>query len=118
MASGNNGGNASESLPGCLDGERNLFTVGSVNCNQTCADYANFGSSVDWVAVGTDVFSTSLKDASGFWTYRVASGTSMSAAVISGVIHLRGSKPKNGILVSCGDRGPGGATFNIHLGTR
>jgi hypothetical protein len=119
IAAGNDKGDAIESLPGCITGpnDGNLLTVASVNCNETCAvDYSNFGAPVDWVAVGTNVFSTSRKDASGNWTYRVVQGTSMSTAVISGVIHATGRKPKNGTKVTCGP--PGGTARNYHLGVK
>ena len=38
MAAGNDGGDAAESLPGCIrgNGAVDLFTVGAVDCNIIC----------------------------------------------------------------------------------
>ncbi len=89
-----------KACPDALDGTGSidLFTVGAVDCNIICAPYSNYGAAVDWVAVGTNVFSTYLYDTQRQhnWTYRVVNGTSMAAAVISGVIHASNKKPKKG----------------------
>ena len=97
MASGNDAGDASMNLPGCINGT-NIFTVGAIDCTGECAFYSNYGPSVDWIAVGTNVFSTYLKK-----RYMIMSGTSMATAVISGVIHARGAAPVPGPTVSCGN---------------
>ena len=62
---------------------------------------ANYGAEVDFVAVGTNVFSTYKKNATGQWQYMVASGTSMAAAVISGVAHYNGLRPKPLDAIPC-----------------
>ena len=116
MSAGNDSGDANLNLPGCISGH-NLFTVGAVNCNLNCAGYSNFGAPVDYLAVGTDIFSTYLRDATtNVWTYRVVSGTSFSAAVISGVIHANNGIPKNGRSnrLWCAS----GPIISYHLGVR
>ena len=107
MASGNDQGNARRSAPGCTDGPspgtRNLFTVAAVTCGKQCELYSNYGKPpVDFVAVGSDVLSTYLFDpVTRNWRFYVTSGTSISAGVISGVIHSTGSKPRPGGRVFC-----------------
>ena len=100
MASGNNLDNAARSLPGCIEGD-NLFTVAAVSCGKQCAVYSNYGDPVDWAAVGTDVFTTHLYNPASGWQFVVSSGTSLSSAVISGVIHSSGEKPKPAGSVHC-----------------
>ncbi len=118
MAAGNDAGNAKESVPGCINGPR-LFTIAAVNCSLQCALYSNYGHPVDFVAVGTDVFSTYLYDASsGKWTYMLVSGTSMATAVISGVIHATGQRPAKGQEIYCSDLGNPGNPLGYHLGTK
>jgi subtilisin family serine protease len=96
IAAGNDGADARNSLPGCINGN-NIFTVAAMNCDTTCAGYSNFGPPVDWIAVGSNVFST-FKDNN----YRIMSGTSMAAAVVSGVVHANGRRPKTGDSKQCG----------------
>jgi subtilisin family serine protease len=117
MAAGNNMDDSNKSLPGCLD-ENGLVTVAAVNCTLNCSLYSNYGSSVDYVAVGTDVISTFLYDATAAkWTYMVVSGTSMATAVISGVIHSTGKLPVKGKMVGCGL--PGSSTITDYpMGTK
>jgi subtilisin family serine protease len=99
MASGNDNGNAALNRPGCINGNR-VYTVGSINCNTACASYSNFNISsndpVDWVAVGSSVYSTYLNG-----VYTTKSGTSMATPAVSGIVHARGSVPANGGTVSC-----------------
>jgi subtilisin family serine protease len=100
IAAGNDGAEAENSLPGCID-ETNIFTVAAVECDNTCADYSNFGyPPVDWIAVGSNVFSTYKGG-----NYRIMSGTSMAAAVVSGVIHAKGGEPVEGDHSTCGTPG-------------
>jgi len=93
MASGNDAGDAKRNFPGCINspvGSPNyIFTVGAIDCDGLCTFYSNYGAPpIDYVAVGTHVFSTFIKDPlTGQWQYTLMSGTSMSTAVISGVIH-------------------------------
>jgi len=97
IAAGNEGKDAGNSLPGCIN-HPNIFTVAAMTCNEICADYSNFGSPpVDWIAVGSDVLSTYKGS-----TYRIMTGTSMAAAVVSGVVHANGGAPDAGIKKDCG----------------
>lgn len=92
MSAGNDQGQSSLNLPGCIDGP-NIFTVSSYDFN--CEGFtqftttANFGiPSVDWVAPGENVFSSYPGN-----RYATMSGTSMSAALVAGLIHSRGGAP-------------------------
>lgn len=97
IAAGNEGMDAKNSLPGCIN-HRNIFTVAAMMCRDECADYSNFGNPpVDWIAVGSDVLSTYKGG-----TYRIMSGTSMAAAVVSGVVHANGGPPDAGDSKECG----------------
>lgn len=96
LSAGNDRADANCNRPGCISANR-VFTASSINANLTCADYANFGAPpVDFVTVGTRVFS--LWDNGGF---RMASGTSVSSAILAGIIHARGSAPAQGGTVNC-----------------
>jgi len=95
MAAGNNGqcNGAASCLPGCIN-HANVFTVGALNCNMTRAGYSNYGPNlVDWVAVGTDVYST-YPVSKG--SYATMSGTSMATPVVAGIIHARHGAPVSG----------------------
>ncbi|HET6766369.1 MAG TPA: S8 family serine peptidase, partial [Chitinophagaceae bacterium] len=94
MSAGNDGGYASSNYPGCIDGTR-IITVGALNCNNSLAGYSNYGAGVDFVAVGTNVYSC--------WKngeYRTLSGTSMATPVVSGILISRGW-PVSGPMVNC-----------------
>lgn len=90
IAAGNDSGDVDNSLPGCISGN-NIFTVAAMDCDpEDCSDYSNFGlPTVDWIAIGSNVFSTYLGN-----EYRIMSGTSMATAVVSGVVHANGGPPK------------------------
>ncbi len=95
LSAGNDAGNAECNRPGCINGI-NIFTASSMNADSTCAFYANFGSPVDFVTVGTRVFS--------LWQngqYRMASGTSVSSAIMAGIIHARNNEPADGGASRC-----------------
>ena len=96
LSAGNDAGNAMCNRPGCISGDK-VYTASSINADSTCAAYANFGNPpVDFVTVGTRLFS--------LWTsggYRMASGTSVSSALLAGIIHARGAAPAAGSSVSC-----------------
>jgi hypothetical protein len=87
MSAGNEGGNVAFNLPGNING-KNLFTVGSINSDGAFAGYSNSGSGIDYLTIGTRIFS-SWKNGE----YRMVSGTSMACAVLSGIIHARGGLP-------------------------
>jgi len=90
LSAGNDAGRAECNRPGCINGT-NVFTASSINADSTCAPYANFGRPVDYVTVGTRLFS--LWNDGGF---RLASGTSASSALLAGIIHSRNGAPANG----------------------
>ncbi|MBN3581732.1 S8 family serine peptidase [Algoriphagus aestuarii] len=102
MSAGNAGGDAGRNLPGCIDGQ-NIFTVGALNfkCDGLGGKYSasNFGTEVDYFVPGSEVFSTWSKDAfnepRGNNPYQIMSGTSMSAAIMAGIIHATNGRPRN-----------------------
>jgi subtilisin family serine protease len=98
LSAGNDAGNASCNRPGCIDAT-NVFTASSINADSTCAVYANFGTPVDFVTVGTRVFSTWYDH-----RYRMASGTSVSSALLAGIIHAKGLMPAGEFPVTCAER--------------
>ncbi len=102
MAAGNDASNATFSHPGCLNGDR-IFTVGAIDCANVCAPFSNFGSNVDYVTGGVNILSTSKNG-----TYEVLSGTSMSAPVLSGILHQINTYPHSYNSVFCS-----GATYKI-----
>jgi len=95
MAAGNDGADANRNLPGCINGKR-VYTVGALNCDYSCAGYSNWGSAVDWAAVGTGVYSTYKNGG-----YTTMSGTSMASPVVAGIIHARGGAPIVAGNVNC-----------------
>ncbi len=95
LSAGNDAGNAQCNRPGCINAT-NIFTASSINVDKTCAVYANFGSPVAYVTVGTRVFS--LWNNNG---YRMASGTSVSSALLAGIIYATGGLPVAGSVVNC-----------------
>src|SRR5260221_7954359 len=101
MSAGNDAGDASLNLPGCINDvgpSPKVYTVVAMERSTMCAFYSNFGMApADYIAVGTNVYSTYLNS-----QYKIMSGTSMSAAVVSGVVHARGGAPTSIATVTCG----------------
>ena len=84
-AAGNNGVNIDTNpvYPASYPNE-NIITVGAINRNNNLASFSNYGvNSVDVVAPGVGIVSTSPAN-----TYGEGSGTSMSAAFVSGEVAL------------------------------
>lgn len=107
MSAGNDSGNAENNLPGCVNGS-NVFTVGSLDSScqdgiSGCSSYSNFGAPVDWVAPGNYIFSTFPGN-----SYQVMSGSSMSAALVAGIIHANNGAPNSRGSIDCG-----GASYRI-----
>jgi subtilisin family serine protease len=95
MSAGNDSQMANQNLPGCVNGQ-NVITVGAVDFECTSlgglATYSNFGTpSIDFLAPGTNVFSSFPNN-----QYQVMSGSSMSAALVAGLIHSEGRLPNTG----------------------
>ena len=92
IAAGNDDGETIKAFPACVQGpagfEKFVRTVGAVDNGGICTRYSNFGPEVELVEAGTNVLSTYYKQSrNGKWQYCLMTGTSMSAAVVSGVIH-------------------------------
>lgn len=101
MSAGNDEGLASTNLPGCINGP-NILTVGSVDF--TCGELVGFSSfsnrgvpPLDWVAPGEGLVSSFPGNG-----YAVMSGTSMSAALVAGLIHSKGGNPRQTQIVTFG----------------
>ncbi len=101
MASGNEAKESKKFYPGCFEFASNpyVITVGSLlttfdfttltYSTPTYSIFSTFGDpSIDYVAPGEIVFSTYKGN-----LYAVLSGTSMSAAMVSGIIHANGGAP-------------------------
>lgn len=80
---------ASEYLPACIEGDR-IFTIASIGLNYQTDSvkfsyFSNYGvPPVDWAVPGYYIFTTYPENNK----YAVMEGTSMSAALMSGLLHL------------------------------
>ena len=82
--------------PGAYAG---VINVAAVNNNGVRASFTNYGSTIDISAPGVDIYSTMLNK-----NYGTASGTSMAAPIISGIIGLGisyDSEVTNDKLINC-----------------
>ncbi|GMQ24125.1 hypothetical protein Aoki45_08070 [Algoriphagus sp. oki45] len=86
---GNSPVSASQYLPACAEGE-NIFTIGSFKIDYPTGSteysyFSNFGSPpIDWVVPGSYIFTTYPENNK----YAVMEGTSLSAGLMSGLLHL------------------------------
>ncbi|WP_338223100.1 S8 family peptidase [Algoriphagus confluentis] len=114
IAAGNSFGpsspvSASQYLPACAEGE-NIFTIASFKLDYPTEEikysyYSNFGNPpIDWAIPGDYIFTTYPENNK----YAVMEGTSLSAALMSGLLHLtRGNlNTKTSIVDSLGTSYP------------
>lgn len=78
-ASGNESSNTLD-YPAAIS---SVISVGAINSSYEKEEFSNYGPGLDYVAPGADIFSTYLNN-----SYAVASGTSMSAPHVTGLIAL------------------------------
>lgn len=76
-------GNESASSVSYPASNGNVIAVGATSSNNTRASFSNYGSQLDIVAPGVDIYSTTLND-----SYTTSSGTSFSSPQVSSVIAL------------------------------
>lgn len=93
MSAGNEAESATENFPGCLDGLSRLVTVGSMdnpyNDVYWFSFFSNYGTPpIDWLAPGEYILTTAPGN-----QYVLVSGTSFSAAIVSGIIYSKGVLP-------------------------
>lgn len=93
MSAGNEAESASENFPGCLDGLSRLVTVGSMDNPYDdvywFSFFSNYGTPpIDWLAPGEYILTTAPGN-----QYVLVSGTSFSAAIVSGIIYSKGVLP-------------------------
>ncbi len=77
-AAGNDNNDASSFTPANVNG---VITVAALDSNNQRASFSNYGNSVDIVAPGVSIYSTSLNNG-----YSYASGTSMAAPHVAGLV--------------------------------
>lgn len=81
-AAGNSGKNNDQELcyPACYSTQlSNVISVGSVDCDGSMSSFSNYGTSVDILAPGSQIYSTKVG------AYGYMSGTSMAAPMVAGV---------------------------------
>ena len=90
---GNSPISAGQYLPACAEGE-NIFTIGSFKIDYPTGSteysyFSNFGNPpIDWAVPGSYIFTTYPENNK----YAVMEGTSLSAALFSGLLHLTGGE--------------------------
>jgi hypothetical protein len=84
VAASGNDGLSGVMYPAAYD---NVVAVGSTNESNQLSSFSNFGSQIDVVAPGVNILST-VPESITSYKYAYASGTSMSAAVVSAQLSL------------------------------
>jgi thermitase len=89
VAAAGNNGNSTKTYPAALD---NVIAVASTDASDKRASSSNYGSWVDVAAPGVDIYSTAPDTSSTLFgsttKYGTKSGTSMAAAMVSGLAGL------------------------------
>ncbi|EIJ80471.1 peptidase S8 and S53 subtilisin kexin sedolisin [Bacillus methanolicus PB1] len=88
IAAAGNTGDDTLNYPAAYEG---VISVGSINKEKQLSDFSNYGTSVDIVAPGDEVYST-IYEYERKSSYRKMSGTSMSSPMVAGVASLLLSK--------------------------
>jgi len=70
------------------------ITVGNMGTDGKLAPESNYGAGIDYVATGVSAYTTDVNGG-----YGTASGTSISAGVVSGIIHATAGNPMPGKLI-------------------
>ncbi len=76
-------GNSESNLPHYPSGFSNVISVGAIQENEALAGFSNYGSTLDLVAPGSQIITTNLDN-----SYKVVSGTSISAPFVSAAASL------------------------------
>lgn len=85
VAATGNTGAASIFYPAVLN---HVISVGATNASDTRASFSNFGTGLDVVAPGTDIWSTYWDTATNSNTYTQLNGTSMASPEVAGLAAL------------------------------
>lgn len=99
LAAGNESANTSTTSPARVNGN-NIYTISSMAEGDTWSSFSNYGSSVDYCAPGSAIYSTYKGGA-----YRTLSGTSMAAPHAAGVL-LLGNPSTDGTVSGDPDNNP------------
>ncbi|WP_339060553.1 cell wall-binding repeat-containing protein [Tepidibacillus marianensis] len=81
-------GNDNTDIPTYPASYANVISVGATTESDGKASFSNYGSTVDIVAPGTNIYSTFSRDAYGKARYASAQGTSMASPIVAGTAAL------------------------------
>jgi hypothetical protein len=71
-----------------IDLDRRTITVGATTRDGRVAPWSNYGSAVDIIAPGEDIYTTCDVNHEDYGFYNFVNGTSFSAPIVAGIIHL------------------------------